>query len=190
MNATEIKAGKQYLVRINWNQEGTVTCVQPKAEKIYNTWNHKVTVTRLKGSRWVPSTMSYPGRHEDFEETYDPPKEMLLDSHSFQFPLDENGEKIMTTAYLRKQNQQVEKLLAEQKKQEDVQEFIMNMALAGVECWQAKAHEPGTYYGIKKNVICFNLDDYQKLNGFVGTNLDDFLIRISGSDEVTDRKEV
>lgn len=195
MNATEIKKDKQYLIKIGWSEEGVATVVEPKAEKVYGTWKHKVLVSSAKGSKYIynsnPSTGQRlgGGHYEEYENTYDPPKEMLLDSHAFKFPLDENGEKIMTATYLRKQNEQVAKLMAQAEKEEKVQEFIMNMALAGVECWQSKAHTPnanrGRYgsYGPKSEVICFKLDDFEKVNEFVGTNLDDFLSRISRSDE-------
>lgn len=189
MNATEIKKDKRYLIKIGWNEEGIATVVEPKAEKVYGIWKHKVVVHSAKGSKYIynsnPQGQRIGGGHyEEYDKTYDPPQEMLLDSHSFKFPLDENDEKIMTATYLRKQNEQVAKLMAEAEKAEKVQEFIMNMALAGVECWQTKAHAPDPKRnryspGPRTDVICFRLDDFEKVNEFVGTNLDDFLTRIS-----------
>ena len=186
MNATEIKKDKRYLIKIGWNEEGIATVVEPKAEKVYGIWKHKVVVHSAKGSKYIynsnPQGQRIGGGHyEEYDKTYDPPQEMLLDSHSFKFPLDENDEKIMTATYLRKQNEQVAKLMAEAEKAEKVQEFILNMALAGVECWQSK--DCRRVNGSKGEIICFKLDDFETVNKFVGGNLDDFLSRIAGADE-------
>lgn len=197
MNATEIKKDKRYLIKIGWNEEGIATVVEPKSEKVYGTWKHKVVVHSAKGSKYVynsnPQGQRIGGGHyEEYDKTYDPPHEMLLDSHSFKFPLDENDEKIMTATYLRKQNEQVAKLMAEAEKAEKVQEFILNMALAGVECWQSKDYIPSNtktdkwgrrVVGSKGEIICFKLDDFETVNKFVGGNLDDFLSRIAGEDD-------
>lgn len=175
MNATEIKVGKRYLAKINYSTEIRCKVIETKVQKGYSGWQHKVEYDFSRKKTYDYSNRQYV--NDDTELTT--PITCLVNSGDFIYPIDENNEKIMTAAYLRKQNEQVQKLLAKQEREDKIQEFLLNMSLAGVECWRTRAHQPGKYYGSKVDVIAFHEDDFETVNKLVDGNLSSFLDRIT-----------